>query len=75
MLLIPRKILRIDSRTRQIRQTALSQVELQEVAHQGLHCVFGLILDLVDSALEALEVLAVVVIRVEAQEALAFVVV
>lgn len=62
--IIPWEVLRIDPRARQIGQTALSQVQLEEIAHERLHGVFGFVLDLVDPALKALEVIAVVMIRI-----------
>ena len=75
LYLIPGKVLWIDPRTCKVRQTAFSQVELEKVAHQRLHGILGLVLDLVDSPFETLEVVTVVVFRVETEEAFAFVVV
>lgn len=75
LLPIPREILRIDSRARQIRQPTLSQIQLQEVPHQWLDSVLGFVFYLLDTALEPAQIIAVVVVRAEAQKALAFVVV
>lgn len=75
LYLIPREIMRIDSGASEIRQATLAQIEFEKVAHERLDDIFCLILDLVDAALEALEIVAIVVFWVETQEALAFVVV
>jgi hypothetical protein len=53
-LLIPREILRLNPRTRQIRQSALPQIQLEEIPHQRLNRIFSFILHLVDSALKPL---------------------
>ena len=75
LYVIPWEVLRIDSCACQIGQSAFSEVEFEEIAHQRLHGVFGFDLDLFDSAFEALQIVAVVVVGVQSQEALAFVVV
>jgi hypothetical protein len=53
LLPIPGEILRINPRTRQIRQPPFSQIEFQEIPHQRLDRIFGFDFDFVDAALES----------------------
>ena len=63
---VPRKLVRVDSRTRQIRQSTFPQVQLEEISHQRLNSIFCLVLHFVDSSFETFQVLAVVVLWVQA---------